>query len=473
MQLRRTLTLTTVGLGLLTLTASVVLVLSTTLLRRAVDDLDRAHAVSRLASSLAHQSLRFEFETTSMGRSISEAQGRVLLARAMDLTRSRDERQVLEALAPQLESHWKSAANGDAQLPAELVSALIRVDDLFAAKADVQSRRTHTIDLVANAVGTGIAVLLALGVLVFLWVIKQFVFRPVELLARSVDRFAAGDLTARAEVSGAEEIRRIASTQNTMADALARTREDQLRYVATVIHDLRNPLAAVQLAVGYVTPKRPLPSEGRIREIFGMIGRQLRRLNSLVGDVLNAVQIEAGEIVLRKTICDLGQLAEESVSLFQSMSPYHQLELSITGSTRLRADATRIEQVLNNLIGNAVKYSPHGSQVQVTVIGEDEWVSIAVSDEGRGISPALQSQIFHPFSRGPSEHEEVEGIGLGLYVSKRILEAHGGSIQVSSSDGQGATFQATLPRGLTGAEAEVEPELEPVPSTSDERWSSA
>jgi signal transduction histidine kinase len=160
------------------------------------------------------------------------------------------------------------------------------------------------------------------------------------------------------------------------------------------------------------------------------------------------------------------------VSLFQSMSPYHRIELTCTGSTTLRADAKRLEQVLNNLIGNAVKYSPHGSSVQVTVIGEDDWLSIAVSDQGRGISPALQHHVFRPFSRGPSEHEEVEGIGLGLYVSKRILEAHGGSIQVSSSDGQGATFQATLPRGLTGAEAEPEPEPV-VHSTSGERWSSA
>ena len=473
MQLRRTLTFTAVGLGLLTLIACVGLVLSTTLMRRAVDDLDRAHAVSRLATGLAHQSIRFELETTSMGRSLSEAHGRILLSRAMELTRSPDEQQVLKALVPQLESHWHSAASGDARLPPELVSALIRVDDLFAAKADAQSRRTHTIDMVSNVVGVGIAVLLAAGVVFFLWTINQFVFRPVKQLASSVDRFAAGDMTARAPVGGAEEIRRIALAQNTMADALARTREDQLRYVATVVHDLRNPLAAVQLAVGYVTPKRPLPPEGRIREIFAMIGRQLRRLNSLVGDVLNAVQVESGQILLRKTICDVGQLAEASLSLFQSMSPYHRLELSRTGSTIVRADATRVEQVLNNLIGNAVKYSPHGSQVQVTVTGEEDWVSVAVSDEGPGISPSLQRQIFRPFSRGPSEHEEVEGIGLGLYVSKRILEAHGGSIEVSSVGGRGATFLMALPRALLGAEAE-QPEPEPVAnSTSDERWSSA
>jgi signal transduction histidine kinase len=355
-------------------------------------------------------------------------------------------------------------------LSSNLVSALVSVDDLFAAKADAQSRRAHTIDMTANVLGFGMAALLAAGVLFFLWTINQFVFAPVRRLARSVDRFAAGDVTARAPVSGAEEIRRIAIAQNTMADALARTREDQLRYVATVVHDLRNPLAAVQLAVGYVTPKRPLPPEGRIREIFAMIGRQLRRLNSLVGDVLNAVQIETGAIVLRKTTCDLGELATASVSLFRSMSPYHQLELSCSGPSTLLADATRIEQVLNNLIGNAVKYSPQGSLVRVTVGGDDDSLFVAVSDQGPGVSPALQSQIFHPFSRGPSEHEEVEGIGLGLYVSKRILEAHGGSIEVSS-DGRGATFRATLPRGLSGVEAAPEPPG--LHSASGEQLSSA
>jgi len=470
MQLRRTLTSTAVGLVLITLTACAALVLSTRLLRRTMDDLDRANRVSRLTSNLAHQSIRYELETSSMGRSLSEAQGRILLARAIALTRSPDERQVLENLGVQLEQHWRSAANGELHLQADLVSALIRVDELFAAEAEAQSQRAHSIEMLASVLGVSIAVLLAAGVLFSLWIINQFVFRPVKRLASSVDRFAAGDLKARAPVAGAEEIRRIAIAHNTMADALAQTREDQLRYVATVVHDLRNPLAAVQLAVGYVTPRRPLPSDERIREIFGMIDRQLRRLNSLVGDVLNAVQIEAGEIVLRKTTCDLGELAEEAVSLFRSMSPYHQLDLSCTGPTTLRADATRLEQVLNNLISNAVKYSPHGSQVHVAIAGDDDQVSISVSDEGPGIAPSLQLQIFRPFSRGPAQHEEVEGIGLGLYVSKRILEAHGGAIEVSSSVDQGATFKATLPRGQTGAEAEDSRPT--VHSTSDERWSS-
>jgi len=180
MQLRRTLTLAAVGLGLITLIACGALVLSTTLLRRTVDDLDRANAVSRIASSLAHQSIRFELEGTSLGRSLSEAQGRVLLARGLALTRSPDERQVWENLVPKLESHWHSAVNGDVHLPPELVSALIGVDELFAVKAEAESRRAGTIDMTANVIGVAIAVLLAAGVLFLLWSINQFVFRPVK-----------------------------------------------------------------------------------------------------------------------------------------------------------------------------------------------------------------------------------------------------------------------------------------------------
>jgi signal transduction histidine kinase len=458
MQLRRTLNRAAVGLGLVTFIACAALVVSTSLLRRMVEDVDRSQQLSRLTSRLAHQSFRYEIEPSALGRSMAEAQGRVLLARATELARTREERRGFADLSPLLEQHWRTAeANGDVRLPPALVSALVRVDEQFAASADAESSRARTIDMLSNVVAVAIAMLLASGVLAFLWMLQQRVFRPIQAVAASVDRFAGGDLQARAPVRGADEIRRIASAQNEMADALARTRADQLRYVATVVHDLRNPLAAVQLAAGYVTPARPLPPEPRIREIFALIDRQLRRLNSLVGDVLNAVQIEGGDIVLRKTICDLGDIAEASVSLFQSMSPYHHFELQREGLTRLRGDATRLEQVINNLVGNAVKYSPAGSLVKVSVSCEDERLFLWVADEGPGISPELAREIFHPFTRGPSEHEEVAGIGLGLYVSKRIVEAHGGVLEAFPTDGQGATFLMTLPRDLPAMESEARP----------------
>ena len=457
MQLRRTLTEAAVGLGVVTLIACAALVVFTTMLRRNVDDVQRSQEMARLTSRLAHQAFRHEIETSPMGRAMAEAQGRVLLTRATDLARTPEEHRTFAALAPLLEHHWRSAtADSAVRLPPDLIVALVRADDLFATNAEAQSGRARTVDMLSNVLGVAIAVLLAASVLFFLWIVQQLVYRPVQAVVESVDRFAGGDLTARAPVGGADEIQRIATAQNTMADALARTRSDQLRYVATVVHDLRNPLAAVQLAAGYVTPERPLPPETRLREIFALIDRQLRRLNSLVGDVLNAVQVDAGELVLRKTVCDLGDLAEASVALFRSMSPYHRFALHRDGATQLRGDATRLEQVLNNLVGNAVKYSPTGSLVQVSVGGENDRLFFSVADEGPGISPDLARQLFHPFVRGPTEHEEVAGIGLGLYVSKRIIEAHGGTLEAFPTDGRGATFLMTLPRDLPASNVEAD-----------------
>jgi signal transduction histidine kinase len=297
--------------------------------------------------------------------------------------------------------------------------------------------------------------------LFFLWLLRWLVFKPVAALAASVTRFAGGDLSARAPEMGADEIRRIAAAHNTMADALARTREEQLRYVATVVHDLRNPLAAVQLAMGYATPGRPLPPEARLREVFELIGRQLKRLNSMVGDVLNAVQIEAGQIVLRRVTCDLRDLAAACASLFQTMSPTHRLEFHSEGPTGLYADAVRLEQVLNNLVGNAVKYSQEGTRVRVEVEGGDE-VTVSVSDEGPGIPPEIAAQIFRPFTRGPSAHEEIAGVGLGLYVSKRIVEAHGGTLELVPQAGPGTTFRFTIPRVTAEEDAERSGRAAPV-----------
>ena len=350
MQLRRTLTLAVTSLTLVTLIACVALVLLTTLLRRKVDEMDRSQQAARIASDLAHHTLKYEFEGTATGRALSEAYGRVLLARADALVRAPEGRKELASLKPLLEQYWRAPVVAGGQPPVALIAELVRTEDLLAQRARARSDEAKHLDMISNVLGVAIAALLAAGVAFSLWWIRRFIFLPVQALAAAVDRFAHGDLAARAPVRGAEEVRRIAAAHNAMADALARTREDQLRYVATVVHDLRNPLAAVQLAIGYVTPDRPLPPERRIRDVFALIGRQLQRLNSLVGDVLNAVQIETGEIVLRRTVCDLGDLAQASVATFRTMAPYHRFEVACEGQTTLLGDAARLEQVLNNLI---------------------------------------------------------------------------------------------------------------------------
>jgi signal transduction histidine kinase len=174
------------------------------------------------------------------------------------------------------------------------------------------------------------------------------------------------------------------------------------------------------------------------------------------------VQIEAGQIVLRRQTCDVADLAEACVSLFQTMCPTHRLELETHGQSGLYADAVRLEQVLNNLVGNAVKYSPPGTRVRVEVAGGPDEVAVTVADEGPGIPPELVARVFHPFIRGASEHEEVAGVGLGLYVSKRIVEAHGGTLVLVRGPGPGATFRFTLPRLTAEEDAERSQRAAPI-----------
>jgi signal transduction histidine kinase len=462
MRLRRALTWTTVGLGALTLAACAALVVLTTLMRQNVEEINRSQGAANVASDLSRNALANAGAASPLERALTEARGRILLDRLGGMVRDDAERTAYRALAPLLDGWWRSPADLASRPRGELGLALLRIEELFALRAEAELDRAQKLDIFANVVGVAGAILLAAGVASFLWMLRWLVWRPISALAASVARFAGGDLSARAPEEGAEEIRRIAAVHNQMADALARTREDQLRYVATVVHDLRNPLAVVQLAIGYVTPGRPLPPEARVREIFDLLGRQLRRLNSIVGDVLNAVQIEAGQIVLRRQSCDLGDLARACVSLFQTMCPTYRLELETHDPTALYADAVRLEQVLNNLVGNALKYAPQGTRVRVDVYGEDDEVTVTVADEGPGISPELEGRIFRPFTRGASEHEEVAGAGLGLYVSKRIIEAHGGTLELVATAGPGATFRFTVPRVAAPEEAESSRRAEPV-----------
>jgi len=198
-------------------------------------------------------------------------------------------------------------------------------------------------------------------------------------------------------------------------------------------------------------PGKPLPPEPRMRELFAVISRQLRRMSAIVGDVLGAVQADSGAIVLRLERCDAEQLAHECIEIFETMAPGYRFELDVKGPTHLRADPRRFEQVLNNLLSNAVKYSPSGSRVKLEISGEDDSLVVSVTDEGPGIPPDLRDQLFRPFSRGKTGHEEIPGVGLGLYVSRRIVEAHGGSIDVRSVLGEGSTFTLKLPRGVEPA----------------------
>jgi len=334
-------------------------------------------------------------------------------------------------------------------------------DGAFAATRDwtrvnfEQSRAVKVIESRWDRVADTVAVI-AVGVIVSgigglsLW-LRRRTFVPAMQLANVIDRYAGGERNARAAEHGATELRTIAHQFNDMATTLETQRADQLTFLAGVAHDLRNPLAALKLGVAMMPPDKPLPPEPRLRQLFARIARQIDRLDRMVYDLLDASRIESGHLSLVVESCDLREMVRATTDLFEPMMLTHKLDVSVPDMPVMaRCDCTRIEQVLANLLTNAVKYSPSGGRVGVRLIPLADGAELSVTDEGIGMSPEDIKTVFEPFKRGETTANPPPGLGLGLFVARRIVRAHGGDITVESRPGAGATFTVRLPKVAGG-----------------------
>ncbi|MFN7131540.1 MAG: sensor histidine kinase, partial [Myxococcales bacterium] len=170
-------------------------------------------------------------------------------------------------------------------------------------------------------------------------------------------------------------------------------------------------------------------------------------LERMVGDLLDATRIEAGKLELRPELRDLRTLAHDTVGWFEELSSRHELRVELPDEpAEVRIDPLRMEQVLHNLLSNAIKYSPMGGEVTLRLVPAEDVVKVEVVDHGIGITPEQLEAVFEPFRRPGALKNLVPGVGLGLSVCKRIVEAHGGTISVRSTAGEGTVFTVELPR---------------------------
>jgi signal transduction histidine kinase len=315
-----------------------------------------------------------------------------------------------------------------------------------------QSRRFVDVaarwDRVANTLGIAAILVFAVGLGAVAWWLQRRAFKPAIQLVGSIERYTQGDRSARATEEGPAEFRSIAQRFNDMASKLESQRNAQLAFLAGVAHDLRNPLSALKMAAGMIEADQPLPSEDRVRLLFSRVQRQIDRMERMVFDFLDAARIEAGNLELHMERCDARDLTRAIVDLFEPANRTHQLVAeSPEEPVALVCDPGRIEQVLTNLVSNAIKYSPRGGSVRVAVARKAETVELSVTDEGVGMSAEDVDQVFEPFRRTGTSKEMIPGVGLGLFVARRIVESHGGRISVTTAVGTGATFTVQLPSG--------------------------
>ncbi|HEX7028001.1 MAG TPA: HAMP domain-containing sensor histidine kinase, partial [Gammaproteobacteria bacterium] len=390
-------------------------------------------------------------------RRTQRAQVTSLLETIGQLANSREEEAVLDNVETEISTYFEKRRElATSSLPPveqytrisqDVDEAIAVVDMLIEVNLEQMDSLMRAISR-QNMVANSIAVLLLfLGGIVLLIIIIGILFsvaRPLTSLAETIAQYAAGESSARTDVKGLQEIRVIASNFNSMADRLEERRQEQLRFIASIAHDLRNPLQSMSMASALLAMK----CLDEDRELAGMVSRQVKHLDRLVGDLLDTSRVEAGQLELELGDQDIGSLVRDSVELYRAGSDLHSFRVEMPDSPIMcRCDGRRIAQVINNLISNAVKYSPNGGTVKVKALKNEDGFVISVADQGIGIAPGDLDRIFKPFYRTKATKGTIPGIGLGLSASRRIVEAHGGRLQVESEPGKGSVFYVFLPAG--------------------------
>ena len=291
-------------------------------------------------------------------------------------------------------------------------------------------------------------------------VVALVVFNPARrrlaALEQAAQRLGEGDLTARASQAGGDEIARVAAAFNRMAgeletrDAALRT-SDALRrqMMADVSHELKTPLTAMR---GYIEtlrmPDVALDDERRDR-YFETIDRETRRLERIVKDLLDLARYEHGGVVLQRRLFDIERLFENVAGRHERAAHTKAVAIRIQvdpQADQVVADPDRIEQAIENLVGNALRHTPSGGTITLSATQADGMATLSVSDSGGGIAPEHLPHVFGRFYKvDASRAADSTGSGLGLSITKAIIERHGGTIRVTSQPGR-TVFTVLLPQ---------------------------
>jgi signal transduction histidine kinase len=307
-------------------------------------------------------------------------------------------------------------------------------------------------------IGGLIAVILTpiLLILLGLW-IARLVAEPLRRTVDAASSVAAGDFDVRLDERRRDEFGALSRAFNAMTAALAASRAELIEraeslerserhkseLISMVSHEVRTPLASV-LGFTRLLLERELSEEDR-RRYLQIVDAEATRLASLVSDFLDARLIEEGQFALRREPFDLRSLVQEQAQLALEHDETHALDLRVPPAPlRVQADRSRLAQVVGNILSNAIKYSPAGGTITVGAVAENGTARVWVDDQGTGIAPEFQEQIFEPFYRGGAPAAGIPGTGLGLAVSRRIVEAHNGHIGFEALE-TGTRFWIDLP----------------------------
>lgn len=310
------------------------------------------------------------------------------------------------------------------------------------------------------------------------WLMSKIITKPIGLLANASEKVAQGDLHTLVKVKSSNEIGVLASSFNQMVVSLRKSRNeleqwgkemekrvekrteelehanlklqelDHLKslFIASMSHELRTPLNSIIGFTGIILQGMSGEINNEQEKQLTLVKNSANHLLALINDIIDISKIEAGKVEITIEEFDLSVLAQEIMDSFAVVVDKKGLELSLTTPPTLiiKSDKRRTEQVLVNFVSNAVKFTNRG-EIEIKIVKKDKMVEMSVRDNGIGIKKENMNKLFKTFSRIPIKDRTIEGTGLGLYLSKKIIDLLGGEIKAESEFGKGSIFTLVLP----------------------------
>jgi len=320
----------------------------------------------------------------------------------------------------------------------ELVGVLVyisAVQDIYESLHDIQMKIILWLVVVTAAV-----------ILVNIFVLRT-ITRPIGELNEGISRMSRGDLSARVNVRGKNEFASLATAFNSMSERLEQLDKSRNQFVSNASHELKTPLSTMKILIETLMYQDPM-DPGMTREFLTDVNKEIDRLNRIVSDLLTLVNIDSGGMKLNLAELDIEDLLEEQVKRLSPLARENGVELDCSSREPIEVtgDILKLQQVIYNVIDNAIKYTPRGGEVHCSLTRSGKKAVIKVADTGVGIPQEDLPHVFDRFYRvDKARSRETGGTGLGLSIVKQMVLLHGGNITASSTEGKGSTFTIELP----------------------------
>ncbi len=323
---------------------------------------------------------------------------------------------------------------------------LVDSQQLIASGVERMQRQSGKVKktLLIQAAALVPAVLLLTIIFVFL------ISRPIRQIDRAIHRLGAGEFTEPSNISGPRDLVQLGDRLDWLRDRLLELEQDKTRFLQHMSHELKTPLTAIREGADLLREKIVGDLNDQQEEIAGILHENSLQLQKLIEDLLNFSILQSRSAELVRGPVDLQPLIEEVIETHKLaiMARHLQLE-TIFRPVSLSGDRDKLRTLLDNLVSNAIKYSPDSSRLRISLSTDRAYACIDVADSGPGIPEEEHERVFEAFYQGkPAARGPVRGTGLGLSIAREYARAHGGDVSVVKSDQTGATLRVVLPMEL-------------------------